>query len=268
MGLVMGLRMSHDGFRQTTVTVAIRQGRIAQIRVTRENGQSSMFEPRSQRGMLSTSPEFRAVLVKMLETRRVVPLEELDWSPSVTQFQVIDLLNPGGVPGYQALEIERRVRDIILDWTLWPMPPPSPHPPPAAARILRFASLAAVEPASEEEWRTELQELAAEGSRREIICYALGILYAGLHSRVAWLARRTCQPGISLLQWVLRSEIWTWMPLTLLTWWAATETAEDTGIGAAILLVIVSFSALAMTVNWLRDRFDAHPRRGQKAADE
>ncbi|MFG1947172.1 hypothetical protein [Nonomuraea sp. NPDC048826] len=236
---------------------------------------TSHSEPREGKLTVNISPETIKQLQELQDT--------IDRQSATKEFkkltQLLELYHPTSVPAGYVL-LHDNVPAGRMAWMAGkailpgapppePRPEPPPEPRPAAKRVLRFASVAAVEPESDEEWRADLRTLVDEGaSRWTIAFFLLGVLYAGLHSRVAWLARRAHQPGISLLRWILRSEARTWLPLGYLMWWAAIETTEDTGGHAAILLILASVSALAISVNWLRNRFDAHPRKRQKAADK
>jgi hypothetical protein len=141
------------------------------------------------------------------------------------------------------------------------------EPPRVAQRLVNLGATVAVEPESEEEWREALYELAITGTRMEVVRFAVGILYAGLHSRVTCMARTAAQPAITGLCWVLRSDARTWALLSGLLLWAGLETVADTGLGAAILLALCAFGALVWLVDTLRTRFDAHPPRERKSSD-
>ncbi|MEU6731295.1 hypothetical protein ABZ917_46945 [Nonomuraea wenchangensis] len=145
---------------------------------------------------------------------------------------------------------------------------PSPEPSPIAKRVAAWASATAVEPESDEEWRKELQEVAATGTRSEVMCFALGLLCAALHSRATQKVEQLARPGIVILCWVLRSQTRTWTPLCGLLLWAGVETATDTGVGAAILVVLLAFSGLAWLVERLRNRYEAHPSQTAEEPSE
>ncbi len=140
--------------------------------------------------------------------------------------------------------------------------------PPTAKRLVDAASAVAVEPESYDEWRSHLQELADTGTQLEVVRFLIGIVYAGLHSRVSWLARRAVRPGVRVLCWGLRSQARTWAALSALLLWSGLETAADTGVGAAILVVLAAFSALVWLVERLRNRYGAHPPRSKKTPPE
>ncbi|TYB71265.1 hypothetical protein FXF51_02185 [Nonomuraea sp. PA05] len=127
-------------------------------------------------------------------------------------------------------------------------------PPVSARRLAKMASSIAVEPERDEEWRNALQDLAATGTQREVICFAAGLLYAALHSRATHLARRAGAPCVAYLCWVLRSQIRTWAPLLGLSFWGGLETAVDTGPGAGIVFILVTGIAFFGLVEWLRKR--------------
>ncbi|MEU4579741.1 hypothetical protein [Nonomuraea sp. NPDC023979] len=171
---------------------------------------------------------------------------ELHDLPPALEFFI--LANPG--------LIERYLRDSMDVQFSISEPEPDP-PPPAAGRLVRWASVVAAEPESDEEWRTHLQELAMTATRTEVIRFVVEIIYASFHSRVTWLARQAITPGITVLCWGLRSQIRTWAALSTLLVWAGMETAADTGLGAAILVVLAAFSALVWLVERLRDRYNA-----------
>ncbi|MBO3747789.1 hypothetical protein J5X84_17050 [Streptosporangiaceae bacterium NEAU-GS5] len=127
-------------------------------------------------------------------------------------------------------------------------------------RLSSWAARAAVEPERDEEWRAALSEIAATGTRKEVVLFAVGVLYAGLHSRATWMTRVTARPGISGMCWVLRSHARTRTLIGGLLLWAGMETVSDTGIGAAILLVITGAGGLELVAKALRSRFHIQPR--------
>lgn len=137
------------------------------------------------------------------------------------------------------------------------------EPPPTAKRLIGWASALGVEHVNADEWGMHLQDLTATRSRAEVIGYAIGYLYAGLHSRVIWIAGQVARPATAALCWALRSQFRTWAALSALLLWAGVETAADTGIGAAILVVLVAFSGLVWLV--VRNRYDAHPPREKES---
>ncbi|WP_424533600.1 hypothetical protein ACOZ38_25025 [Sphaerisporangium viridialbum] len=129
------------------------------------------------------------------------------------------------------------------------------EPPRGARRVASWAATVAVEPERDEEWREALNELAVTGSRRDVVHFAVGILYAGLHSRATWMARQATKPGMAALCWVLRSQARTWMLISALLLWAGVETAEDTGVGAAIVVVLTGATGLQFLTEVLRKHF-------------
>jgi hypothetical protein len=136
-----------------------------------------------------------------------------------------------------------------------------PKIPSTSARIMDLSAALAVEPGRNEQWRSELWEIAATGSQNAAIRFALGLLYTGLYSRLTWMAEKSVSPLIACLCWILRSDFRTWGILSGVLLWAGVETAHDTGLGAAIAVVLGLFSALAWLVETLRKRFDAQPRK-------
>ncbi|MGW4664071.1 SAV_6107 family HEPN domain-containing protein [Streptosporangium sandarakinum] len=135
-----------------------------------------------------------------------------------------------------------------------------PEPPRIARRFTKWAAVAAVEPERDEEWREALADIAAAGTRKEIVLFAAGILYAGLHSRVTWTARLAAKPAMTSLCWVLRSNIRTRMLVSALLLWAGIETAADTGPGAGIVVVLTGAGGLELVVKALRTRFRVQAR--------
>ncbi|WP_188194685.1 hypothetical protein [Nonomuraea sp. SYSU D8015] len=134
-------------------------------------------------------------------------------------------------------------------------------------RLLTVGSALAVEPERDDQWRYELREIAATGTRAGVVRFAVGILYAGIHSRVTWTASRAVTPLVAGLCWALRSNLRTWGSLSALLLWAGVETRNDTGLGAAILVVLSAFGALVWLVDTLRKRFDAHPPRHRNPSE-
>ncbi|MEW1843746.1 hypothetical protein AB0392_37875 [Nonomuraea angiospora] len=139
--------------------------------------------------------------------------------------------------------------------------------PPTAQRFLNLGAALAVEPERSDQWRQELLEIAESGTRKQVIHFAAGLIYAGAHSRVSWIATCLARPLIAGLCWVLRSDARTWGLLSTLLLWAGVETEGDTGLGAAILLVLCAFGALAWVVNFLRTRFNAHPPQNRESSE-
>ncbi|GAB3895645.1 hypothetical protein GCM10027612_48720 [Microbispora bryophytorum subsp. camponoti] len=130
-----------------------------------------------------------------------------------------------------------------------------PKPPTVARQLASWAASAAIEPERDEEWRQALSEIAATGTRREAVLYAAGILYAGLHSRLTWIARQATRPGVACLRWLLRSQFRSRMLTTALLLWAGLDTAADTGLGAAIVVVLTGVAGLELLAKVLRVRF-------------
>ncbi|MEU6778628.1 hypothetical protein ABZ912_05450 [Nonomuraea angiospora] len=140
-------------------------------------------------------------------------------------------------------------------------------PKPASA-IAAWAGRAAVEPVREEEWRRSLIEIATYGTRVEVMRFAAGILYAGLNSRANWMARTVVDRMIARLCWILRSQARTWTPLLALLFWGGYETAVDTGLGAAVVFVILSGVGFFGLVEWVRKRWNVQVGRRPEKPQE
>ncbi|MEU7857834.1 hypothetical protein [Nonomuraea sp. NPDC049141] len=138
--------------------------------------------------------------------------------------------------------------------------------PLLAARLTDLAALLAADPNAEEAWRWDLLELATTGTRRRVLTYAAGLLWASMESRCAWLAKRATVPFCRLLCWILCSEFRTWTPLLAILLWGGIETIGDTGLGAAILLVLTGGLGLHALVEWARKRFNSEVRPRKREA--
>ncbi|MBB5081354.1 hypothetical protein [Nonomuraea endophytica] len=137
----------------------------------------------------------------------------------------------------------------------------------AAGRISHIASYLAAEPEADEIWRRDLLEIATGGSRTQLLRYSAGLLWAGLESRSAWVGRRLAHPARCLLMWLLRSQKRTWFLISGLMLWGGLETIWDTGLGAAILVVMTSGLALHPLVEWARKRLKIEPKAPDRAAE-
>ncbi|MEV6033639.1 hypothetical protein AB0L65_20960 [Nonomuraea sp. NPDC052116] len=135
------------------------------------------------------------------------------------------------------------------------------RPSLASWRLCDWGANLAVEPERGEEWKEALLQVAAENGRGQVLRYAAGLLYAGLHSRVSWWVRRAATPCVAYLCWMLRSQVRTWVPLLGLLLWGGLETAADTGPGAAVVFVILSGVGFFGLVEWLRKRWNVQVRR-------
>lgn len=135
----------------------------------------------------------------------------------------------------------------------------------SAQGIADIAGAVAVEPERNEEWRRILGEVASSGGRVDVLRFVLGLLYAGLHSRISWWARCAAVPCMAYLCWVLRSQVRTWVPLLGLLLWGGLETAVDTGAGAGIVFVILGGVGFYGLIEWLCKRWDVQV--GRRAED-
>ncbi|MDF5756628.1 hypothetical protein [Spongiactinospora sp. TRM90649] len=138
-----------------------------------------------------------------------------------------------------------------------------------ASWLTELAAVVAAEQDAGEAWRRDLIELASTAPRREVIQYALGLVWAGVRSRAAWCTRRAAAPLRLFLCWTLRSQARTWTPLFAILLWGGLETVWDTGLGAAIVLVLTAGFGFYALVEWARERFGVQvgSRERAKASD-
>ncbi len=163
----------------------------------------------------------------------------------------------GGAPGLSEYRAALRRQDDVASARATSIGRPSR----GAWRLCDWGAFLAAEPQRGEEWQEALLQIAAEDSRGRALRYAVGTLYAGLHSRVSWWARRAAAPCVAYLCWVLRSQVRTWVPLLVLLLWGGLETAADTGPGAAVVFVLLSGVGFFGLVEWLRKRWNVDVRR-------
>lgn len=117
-----------------------------------------------------------------------------------------------------------------------------------------------------EEWAAELRALAEpRGRRRFALQLLLGLPRLGLTLRIlhwqrryttererlraSWLARS----GLTMLRWVLRSEVRSWIVLAPFMVWIVIQTAQGNPGNAVVTLMTVP-PALAGGIAWLRSR--------------
>ncbi|MEV0614787.1 hypothetical protein AB0I81_15770 [Nonomuraea sp. NPDC050404] len=129
------------------------------------------------------------------------------------------------------------------------------------ARLTRFAGLLSAQPEAAESWRWDVVELAATRTQRDVMLHVGGLVWASIESRAAWLLGRATAPLVSLICWLLRSQARTCIPIALLPVWGGLETKADTGLGAAILLVLTSGLGLHTLVSWARMRLKIELRK-------
>ncbi|MFG1751433.1 DUF397 domain-containing protein [Streptosporangium sandarakinum] len=129
-----------------------------------------------------------------------------------------------------------------------------------ALKLAAASSRIAVEDGRADEWRGELIELACEGTRRQVILFALGLVVASVRSQMEAALLLVREQGVKTLRWILKSNIRTWAPLSLLLVLAGRETIKDTGAFAALLLVLTSVCALHGAIEWLRKRLNVNDK--------